>query len=373
VHTVRRSEVWAPDSAWRDCWRRLESRRSFRFRLDYSTDSPLPVTAHYTGRWLSPDREAWEGEWVRGGERRAVSLRASGERQYESQGGGWTASQRGVETRIIEQLRQVVRAPRASFEGRTGGVYVFAFSPDLRFLDPAGQKSFRGRAEVDVGLGVPIRVSCTDSAGTASWNAEFRDFDHPVRIELPFASAMSLDLVPGRRLAWCRRGAVRTGLARRLDEMSWQHRLRWQGRALRVELAEARPGHVLGLLGSEGVLQLWSCRALQGDSFGGDRPLAVGGDASRRVVLDYLLGANPELPVDVRTPTPVEPLLRVRPPRVPAAGTLVALVLDGEVLSTATASDSGTADFADIGSLETARAIGAIAATAPLPTRLVVR
>ncbi len=359
-----------PDSAWADCWRRLGDHNSFRFRLEYYTDSPLPVSARYSGTWLKPDREAWDGDWTRGGERRAVRLRAAGERQYEFADGSWVPTLRGVETRIIEQLRQVVRDPRPKLESSTDAAYTFTFNPGMRFLDPAGAKRFSGRAEVDTRLGVPLRVTGEDSAGTAACTFEFFDFDRPGRIELPFVAGQTVELKPVRRMPLFSRGRTQRAITARLDRMGWVSRAAWRGRVLRLQLDEAKPGHVVSLLATRGLVEVWQCRRAGGDS--PERPgtvLAVGGDASQRIVLEQRVGSNTELLAEVLAPLPVAPVLRVRSAGA-VPGQLAALVVDGQALALATIAESGAIDFGDIGSIETVRALAALAATRPLPVGL---
>jgi hypothetical protein len=370
VQGVRRGAVMPPDSAWAGCWRRLEDHSSFRFRLEYRTDSPLAVSAQYSGLWLAPDREAWDGDWTRGGERRAVRLRAAGDQQYDFAGDTWAQSLRGVETRIIEQLRQVVRDPRPKLESSTDAAYIFTFNPGLRFLDPAGAKHFSGQAEVDARLGVPLRVTGVDSAGTAACTFEFFDFDRPGRIELPFVSGQTVELEPVRRMPLFSRGRTQRAIKVRLERMGWVSRAAWRGRVLRLQLEEGKPGHVVSLLAQRGLVEVWQCRRAGGDS--PEQPgtaLSVGGDASQRVVLEQRVGSNAELLAEVLAPLPVSPVLRVRTAGA-VPGQLAALVVDGQALALATIAESGVIDFGDIGSIETVRALAALTATRPLPVGL---
>lgn len=359
-----------PDSAWAGCVRRLEDCSSFRFHLEYFTDAPLAVSARYSGLWLKPDRESWDGDWTRGGERRTVRLRAAGDRQYEFAGDSWVPTVRGVETRIIEQLRQVVRDPRPRFESSTEAGHSFTFNPGLRFLDPAGVKRFRGNAVIDARLGVPLRVTGEDSAGSAACAFEFFDFDRPGRIELPFAASQTVDCRPTGRMPFFYRGRTKRAITARLERMSWASRARWRGRTLRLQFDEPKPNHVIGLLVTRGLVEVWQCR--RSDEGGGATAgpvLSVGGDASQRIVLERRLGSSPGLIAEAHLPLPVAPVLRVRSAGA-VPGQLVALVVDGKALSLATTAEAGTIEFGDVGGIEPVRVLAALAATRPLPVSL---
>ncbi len=334
------------------------------------------MSARYAGLWVRPDRESWDGEWIRGGQRQRVSLRAAGGRQYELTGGEWLAGGRGIETRIIDQLRQVVRDPNPELVGQSAGAYRFSFEPSLRFLDPPGLKNFTGQAVVDSRLGVPLSVSCADASGTAACKFVFFRFDRPGRVRLPFVAADTVELQPARPIPVLLRGDVLRTIRDRLEAMGWESRTAWRGRVLLVQLDENRPRHVVELVGSRGRVEVWLCRdAAGGDASAQGAAVPVGGDASRRVVLERLAGANRGLDIELRTPLPVAANLRVRPRGRDnlEPGRLAALVVDGAAFSLATVDDAGVAEFADVGGLETARALAALASTRPLPSGFVAR
>ncbi len=361
----------APEVIWRDCWKRLGAQRSFRFAVSYQAGLPLDIKAQYSGRWAAPDREYWNGSLIQGGVRRAVRLVAIGERQYQFDGDSWRVEVRGVESRIVEQLRQVLRDPSPALEEQTSRLVRFRFRPELPLLDPAGLRTLTGTAEFDAATGLPLAVSARDATGSIECSFRFWGFNQPLRVDVPFVAEQTAVLAAKRFFFDCCR--LRRILRQRLEAMGWETRIKASGRQLIVESSVRSTRSVVELLSSRGWVEVWACREPERAA---EREAAavVGSDASRRVILERRIAANRALETTVLEPVPVSTVLRVILPTDGLVDAqMVALVLDGAVLAVTRSGPDGRADFDEIGSRETVRAIAALAQTDPLPVKLVLR
>lgn len=354
--------------AAQETWQRLERLESFAFRLRFCTDTPFALKAEFSGVWHAPDQEAWTGYWQRQGTRQRVELRAAGANQYERTGRGWRRAGRGVETRILEQARQVVLDKKMVLSDSTRGVYRFRFEPWLPVLDPARQKKLSGLLTVDRSSGLPLGVFCSDSHASVCWELRLGRFNRPGEVAIPFPVEQELVIAPAERLS--RSGldqAVRV-LRGRLGELGWDFRLVRRCGRLVLLLDRAVPAGLIELLLSSGRVELWTAVAADSPGVG----MMVGGDAARRVVLGRLMAANGQYDVGlVAEPLP-EPRISfvLKPGLKPENESLLVLVVDGKALDCVAGAPASfpsngagkaTVTFAGLGNKEMAKAVAALA------------
>lgn len=363
---MRSARPMAPEQAGTGAWERLARLRSFRFSLSFHTDTPFPIEVRFTGVREQADRELWSGHIRRRGEVSKVELRAEGSDQYEREPAGWRRTIRGIETKVLEQGEGAFRGRPFEFVGSERGRYRFAFRPDLPILDPTRTKRLTGFMEVDHHSGLPVRLYCSDSDKTAEWELRLGRFNRAGSVNVPYQPAMTVDARPAQaldRAAFDRTVAI---LRRRLTELGWDHRLRRTSRGLTLLLGQPKSRRQVELLFSRGRVEVWQGRWL-GTGETGTAALEVGGDASRRAVLERRLAANEELAAEVRVVTPLTAALAASAVPSDTARPII-LVVDQEARSTAGSDSDGKLLFNDLGSEDDVRVIAALSATGVIPT-----
>ncbi len=365
-------------------WKQLGRLQSFSFRLWYRTDVPFSIIARYTGVRDSSDREAWDGFYLRDGERKAVHLRAKGAIQFFLTDSGWQAQPRGLETRILVQLEQLLRDVQFNYIGEADGKLIFQFIPNMTLIDPLRVKVLTGQLEIERGSGLPVRIYCRDWQRTAEWEVGFYRFNRSKRVALPFVPASRFWLTVNKPFNCAVKRKLATALARRFQQFGADFRFQWRGRRLQVMLDQALPGSAIELLVSRGRVELWRGRWATEAELGTAGVLPVGIDAAHQVVLEELLGANGTLSVAIDTTMPEQPKLLVRGSFQPEGNHRYILLIDGRVLGTTTRFETGqqqaesepretaTLIFSDIGRLEVLRAIVTLLNTALLSPDLVL-
>ena len=370
VGLVRAPQPMTPEQAAAGAWQRLADQRSFRFTLSLHTDMPMPIEVRFKGIRERADRELWSGYMRRRTEMTRVELRAEGAVQYEREPSGWRRTIRGVETRVLEQGEGALRSSRLEFVGIQRRRYVYRFRPDLPILDPTRSKKLSGLMELDPGSGLPVRLYCGDSAGTAEWELLLGRFNHGGTVAIPFTPAMVVDACPSRRLSGNALAGARATLGRRLARLGWEHRLSRTRRGLRLLLGQVKTRRQVELLFSRGNVEVWQGRWIAGGE-NADGAVEVGGDASRRVVLQRLLAADERLELQVGATTPLAATLEaygvVSDSPQPAI-----LVLNKTALSAAHSNSDGRQVFQDLGSEDDVRVIVALAGSGPLPVDFAV-
>lgn len=350
-----------------DTWRRLEQLESFRFRLDYRGSAPLFLGAGFTGVWQRPDREWWSGFRKRGNEVDKVELRAAGEAQYEKQAGGWRKTVRGVETRILEQVKQVVEDRDMTLQDSSAASYVYAFEPRLPILDPARQSVFSGRLEILRSNGLPGRMLCRDSTGLIEWSLRFDRFNRAGMVAVPFVAVQVMVIEPEMRLRGSRLGQAVKTLRARLDTLGWEYTLRRRQGKLVLALDRKPSSGAMALLLAAGRVELGTAAR------SADSGLQVGDDAAFRVTIGSLFARNGDWSVTAETGPLPGPRIVFAPPGsgqqrfVPAGDSLAALLLDGRILDCAQASSDGRLVFTGLGTKESASVLAAVASLPPSP------
>jgi len=363
-----------PEETGDSAWTRLARLGSFAFDLRFHTSTPFSMTARFTGARDSCDREVWTGTIRRGNEVSRVELRAEDAVQYEKDGPRWRRTLRGIETRVLEQGAAVLRGRPLLFSGSERGRHVFRFTPDLPLLDPGRTKSFTGWLEVEPRSGLPLRLYCQDSARTAEWELRLRRFNRGGSVAIPFLPAMVVEGKPSRRLSRSESNATIEILRQRLKLLGWECRLRRNRGRFVLLLSQPKPRKQLELLASPGTIEVWQAERLVQDA--GHTPdaeslrvLEMEGDASRRFALVARLGANEQLAVEVKAETPLSAALQASLPHADP-GVWLVLVVNGKALSSAHATQAGTASFGDLGNEDDARLYAALAAGPRLPAEL---
>jgi len=359
-----------PEQAAAGAWERLAQLRSFGFFLSFHTDVPFPIEVKFNGAREQADREVWTGYMRRGTEVTEVELRAEGKDQYEKEQSGWRRAMRGIETRVLEQGGGAFRGQRLEFVGSEHGRYRFEFRPDLPILDPTQTKKLTGVMELDPRSGLPVRLYCSDPARTAEWELRLGRFNRVGSIHVPYEPAMTVFAHPTRRLnrdALARAAAM---VGKRLAELGWENRLRQDGRGLVLLLGQQKSRRQVELLFSLGSVEVWQARWL-GIGETADAAVEVGGDASRRVVLERRLAASGQLGPQVRTPTPLTAALATSIV-CPDTSLPVVLLVDSLALSTASSDADGKLVFHDVGNEDDVRVIAALASGGVLPSDFAV-
>jgi hypothetical protein len=363
-----------PDTSAAEVLTRLERAGSFAFRLSFRVAEPLRLAADCRGVRVLPDLECWKGRWVRSGAGTPVELRAGGAVQYERDGSGWRKGDRGIESRIIEQVRAVFAEEALLLLAETRGRRVYSFSPRVPFLDPSQGRVFSGRLEADTRTGLPLSILCRDSGGRAEWRCDFGRFGRRFRVELPFVAVRRVVARPKQRLRCARQRELEATARQRFERLGVGLRIARRCSGLRFDVGARLPRDLLGLMLSQGRVEVWAGRAA-GESVAATELPAVrtmAGDAARRVLLVRLLGANSELHCVSVAGQGSAPALEcsVAPDSAAGAGRAF-LVVDGRVIAeTALVPGEGTVRFLDVGTSEFASGLAAVAAGGPLPVEL---
>jgi len=383
VPAVSRGGRVDPENAPTEVWQRLAGLRSFRFKLRYHTDVPFSLAAECRGAKINPDRELWRVVWRRGGERSSTVLIGAQESQFELSARGWQRTVRGVETRVVDQARNVLGQGTVVLKEERRGRLVYTFRPAVPLLDPTGTKPLAGVLEIESKSGLPLRLSCSDSMQSAEWELTFGGFNQPVRVVVPFVVAQRLLAAPIERLGRRTIGVAVNTIEKRLADLGWLARLRRVRGGLELVFDQERPRRQVELLLSAARVEVWQAAWLS-DSLG--RPsgcargralcdswvLPVGDDVARKVVLEKLVAANPGIEAEPDISLPVEPKLTLSLPG-SAIDTVAAyaLVIDGKVLSVTGGEPGqkpGTLRFTGLGNEAMVRLLVALANHEPLPT-----
>ncbi len=353
----------------------LAQLRAFEFSLDYQSDMPISLRGRFSGTWEGPDKESWRGYWERDGGKVRVELYARGDEQMEKEGAGWRKSPRGVETRVLEQIQQVVYNASFEFIGERSGRFLYQFRPNLPLVDPLGVKNLTGTVEIDKKSGLPLRIYCQEEGGSTRWEMRFYNFNRAKRIKIPFVPAVMVQLVNTgkRRVGCCGWKRAMTVLRSRLRRYGVDFRIKRGRNGIEVELSEKLAPRNLELLFSAGKVELWAGKWKKGDSVPGEKVFFVQGDVARAIVLNMLVAGNRQLTVEPVLDLPVEPRLRVRFPSIQGdAHGLIALVVNDVVLDVAPTVNGGECVFTNIGSDEFIRVVSVLAGEEPLPVSLKV-
>jgi len=358
---VRSARPMVPEQAGAGAWERLARLQSFRFTLSFHTDIPFPIEVRFSGVRELGDREVWSGYMRRRDEVSKVELRAEGPDQYEKERSGWRRTIRGIETRVLEQGEGAFRGRRLEFIGSAHGRYRFAFKPDLPILDPTQTKKLAGIMDVDPYSGLPLRLYCSDSGKSAEWELRLGRFNRAGSVEVPYQPAMTVNARPAGGLNGAGFDRTVVILKQRLVELGWDHRLRRTGRGLTLLLGQSKSRRQVGLLFSRGRVEIWQGRwAGSGETLDSVAAVEVGGDASRRVVLERMLAANERVAAEVRATTPLAAALVTSAVR-SDTGKPAILVVDGIAMAAASPAPAGNLVFDDIGNEDDMRIVAALA------------
>ncbi len=374
VRTTEKSSVINPGKAPKAVLQRLKGLESFRFRLSYQTDSPFFLGARLSGAWNAPDHESWVGYYWRGDKRERVSLVGAGDIQYENDHGVWHRSPRGLETEILEQVRQVIRGKQISFVESKGNIYRYRFKPCLPVLDPGQTKSFSGTMEIDNHSGLPVRISCADESGSAEWKLILDRFNSAGRVKIPFVAKMALTIGPSQKVSRGEFNQAVTVLRKRLEELDWDYRLfrRWGKLILQLDRQVSRSP--LKLLLSPGKVEIWCAEQLDSSSaLQGDSGIAVGGDVSFRVILKQKIGKNGDFEARLRQEFLPEPglLFAFEDTSMlsrPDMNRLLVLVVNGDILDYSRTTVESGVEFSSLENKEIMRVLAALANQPAMPT-----
>ncbi|MEO0051562.1 MAG: hypothetical protein ABIK11_03325 [candidate division WOR-3 bacterium] len=374
VPMVKKTRV-LPEEIDSRVYRRLAGRKSFAFSVAYHTDVPVLLSAHSRGVWQSPDREAWDGFWIREEQKNKIRMRANGDVQFLWTDSGWQIQPRGLESKILDQLEQLLADVQLSYRGEFAGRYRFQFQPKMSLIDPLRQRSLSGILEVDVHSGLPVRVYVGDPERRAEWEARFSGFDRKVKVEIPFVPVLRLELAPERRLRGSERWLASARIGHRLRLLGIDCRQNWKKGNLELVLDQVLSRTAVELLISRGQVELWRGRWVKpGESTGG-RVVQAGIDAARRVELSERLGDNTQLRAEIDTSIPLQPKLTVTGRFAFQDSSSYVLLTDQRVLGItelAEPLDAGAIrlQFCDSGGADVVRALQMLFSVPPLPVSL---
>ncbi|HDQ98952.1 MAG TPA: hypothetical protein ENN51_01505 [candidate division WOR-3 bacterium] len=369
-HAVNVGPPVEPEQAVAEASERLGRLESFAFRFSWHTDRPFELGADFSGVRDSTDREFWRGTWYRGSSRSSFIVVGDGEVQYELLDGGWSREPRGIESRVLDHIEQVLRTPEFRFHSETGRTYRYEFDPKLPVLDPSGQKRIRGELELCRQTGLLLRASCREENGPVRWELRLSGFNRAGRVTVPFVPVQELAVAPVGRAGRRELGhAVRT-VAARLDVLERRHRFfraspfdrdrRWGQLVLQLEREEPSP--VIERLLGPGHVELWTAEGIGPTVPAPEGVVEIGGDASRLARPTRLLGGNGDFAVSTELEFLSRPTLVVagREGAALPEGELVLLVVDGRTLDAARVRE-GRLEFVALGGREQVKALVAVA------------
>ncbi|MEO0067611.1 MAG: hypothetical protein ABIK23_00530 [candidate division WOR-3 bacterium] len=365
--------------------RRLSELKSFRFYLQYFTDVPVRIRAQFSGIFNQPDIESWDGFYVKNGKKVRAVLRARAEVQMQLSDAGWQTQPRGLETMIVKQIEQVLTGAKLEFLREEKGRVLYQFEPQMSLIDPLRVKRLKGVVELDGVSGLPVRLFCFDENGAAKWEVRIDRYNRAGRVEMPFVPVMRLSLVPqSRSLLKGQRQEVMRILKERFKDFGLEHRLKWMGSALSLEIDRAMTIQALRLLTSKGRIEIYQGSWVRQGQDSSIYPVVpVAGDAARMIHLDTLLADNSLIDAEVDCTLPVQPKLIIKLQNTDEGrreteviglhSSLLgqfALVVDGAVVDVTEEITENRLVFADLGNEETVRILAALANNPPLPVDL---
>lgn len=354
-----------PQQAGADAWERLSRLHSFDFALSFHTDTPFPIEVKFSGTHEQPDRESWSGSMRRRPETSRVEFRAEGPDQYDKEQSVWRRTMRGIETRVLEQGEAALGNKSFQFAGSEHGRYRFTFRPDLPILDPTQTRKLTGVMEVDPRSGLPLRLYCSDPTRMAEWDLRLGRFNRAGTVSIPYEPAMTVDARPVRRMSRTAFGRAIATINQRLEKLGWDCRMHRTSDGLTLQLGQPKSRRQVELLFSRGKVEVWQGR-WSSKAEDTTAAIEVGRDASRRVVLDRLLGGNERISVDVRVSSPVDAeLMSVVP--VSDTSEPAILLVNNVALAAGTLHQDGRVAFDDIGGEDDVRVISALAACDTIP------
>jgi len=353
---------------------RLSQLYSFEFSLDYQTDTPILLRGHFSGIWQNHDKEFWNGIWERNREKVTVKLYGDGEEQLEKTGPEWRKSPRGIETRVLKQIEQVVYNTTFEFIGEKPGRLLYQFIPSLPLIDPLRFKKLSGIVEIDKKSGLPVRIYCWAEGSIGKWEMKFYSFNRAKKITVPFIPVLKLRIVnPEQRMscvAWKRTTAI---LKTRLKQFGIDFRVKRIRGGLELDLSQKLAPRNLELLFSNGKVEIWTSKKVDENNLSEEKVFFIQGDAAQPIVLSQLVGVNRQLRVEPIFELPVEPKLKVCFPFLQENDyQLIALVINDIVLDAVNPVKKDECIFTNIGSEEVARIISALASQEPLSVTLKV-
>jgi len=365
VPFVSRSRPLSPEEAARGYADRLKAARSFAFHLDYHTDVPFSIGAEFSGARQENDREEWNGTWTRGSEKSRVALRAAGPVQYEYDNGQWRRAQRGVETRILDQLEPVVKGSRLTFLKTEAGRHFYRFTPEVPILDPTQTRKLTGVIEIDVRSGLPLRVYCSDSARTAEWSLALSRFNRAGRVRIPFVPVQTISAVPLRRLSRSELSRAEQVLQARLHTRDPEAEVEASRGGLVLRTSRRLSDRQVELLLGEGRAEVRAATLSTGPDTA--CTVTVGDDAAIRVALGRVVAGPGTLAAELVADVPVRPGLAVVPRNWAGGDTILVFLLDGRALSSARARADGRVVFYDLGSEDLVAALAGVVNNGALP------
>lgn len=265
--TMKPEEI--PDFAFKN----LKRQRSFAFDYRLEQKEPVSVKHQASGIYILPDQVEIQGSWIYGdGSTLPFKLVGYGDKEYEKTDTGWTVHSRGEETDLLVQVERAKALGKFKLTKERPN-WEFEFSPNVPFLDPTLSKKITGLLVIDRNY-LPKSIAAWTEAKTAFWQVEFRDFNKPQRINLPFVKQMRVTLTGGEK-----RQTVEK-IRQRFLTVNLEATVSVKGGQIELVLAQEVKEEFLKNLLAPGVLQVAKVRWLDRDSGSGDmvfdgRPVAV--------------------------------------------------------------------------------------------------
>lgn len=256
-------------------FKNLKRQRSFAFEYRLEQKEPIAVSQSAAGIYILPDQEEVQGRWTYGdGSSLAFHLVGLGDREYEKTDQGWEANSRGEETDLLVQVERALALGKLNPTSEKPD-WEFEFKPNVPFLDPTFSKKIVGRLVVNKNY-LPKRIAAWDENRTVFWQVDFKDYNQPERVNLPFVKQMRVLVATGGS-----REAVER-IKQRFLTFGLEAKVSLQGSTVELTLAENIKEEQLQRLLARGEFQIARVRWLEfqpaaettGTTFDG-RPVAV--------------------------------------------------------------------------------------------------
>ncbi len=362
-------------------WQRLAELKSFHFTLQYHTSTPAKITAQFSGRWENPDREQWDGLQQQDRRTQRIAFRAKGDRQFLLTDSGWQIQPRGLETRILKQIEQILTDTKLTYLNENNRFYRYQFTPKFLIIDPLKTQNLTGILEIEKQTGLLRTIHCSNEQKKTEWTLKIHHFNQKGKIGIPFVPAMTLELHPKDRpqKIW-EYPKITAILRRRLDQLGIASRIKWQANTLKLSIDHSLTRTSTELLTAKGEVELWAGEWTDPNQQSTEtaQVLQLGVDAVRMVALKKCLGSNQSLKAvvvkDNQLPAKLAVIFSTAQPI--NSGELFILTVDGRAIAasnlrelpTDSMSEKNSVLFTDIENDQLTHTLTVLINNPPLPT-----
>ncbi|MBN2380680.1 hypothetical protein JXM67_12845 [candidate division WOR-3 bacterium] len=239
-------------------WETLLLQHSFNFNYNSYSDV-FSFEVRGKGQVVMPDALRFKGTWKLGEEERVLDMAAAGSFQLEKEGGQWVARQRSEETKIIDQVDQVLRYSLLRKKGKgfelvedEGKVLNYSFTPALAHLDPKFEKEFDAILVIDGRTLLAKEIHVISDDEEVGFDFEISSVNRAKKIGLPFSANFMITYDH----EWGSTGKATRGLKKRLKELGRESRIHVRQGEIEVRLALPVDESIARALGEPGQLTI---------------------------------------------------------------------------------------------------------------------